>query len=349
MKTLRILSTVLLLIGCLAWTSVSLSASNEKNSADISLSQTRQSTSIERELPVGSTDLEWYDSGRGRQAPVRIYYPAAGKGPFPVVLFSHGLGRSREDCAYLGTHWAGRGYVSVFIEHIGSDQAVWRDQRQPMKHLKEAYENPATMRNRPLDMRFALDQLQRLKRGHDSLAVRMDLNRVGAAGYDLGAETALALAGQVLQNGMSFVEHRIRAVVAMSPTVPVGQVPIGIAYQGINVPCLYMTGSDDDGIVGQTKAYQRRWPFDNTFGADQYLTIFQGGDHMIYAGHIRQRETEKDARFQPLIRDASTLFWDAYLAEKPEAIAAIHGTGLNAILGRSATVEKKLIPAENSR
>ena len=237
----------------------------------------------------------------------------------------------------------------MFVEHAGSDEAVWRGKVQPKKHLKEAYDNPATMRNRPLDMRFALDQLERLKRDGDPLALRMDLARVGAAGCDLGAETVLALAGQVLSSGMIFSDHRISAVIAMSPPVPMGQVPLDIAYKDICVPCLYMTGSEDDGIVGTTKAYQRRIPFDNTSGADQYLAIFYGGDHLMYAGHLRQRETEKDARFQPYIRDATTLFWDAYLQEKPEAIVAMQGTGLNAILGSSASVEKKISTGDDSR
>ncbi len=321
---------------------VSSAATHEDNARDVPVKSPLKSAPIEREYSVASEDLQWFDVGRSRQVPVKIYYPSAGKGPFPVVLFSHGLGRSREDCAYLGTHWASRGYVSVYVEHVGSDEAVWRGKVQPIKHLKEAYENPATMRNRPLDMRFALDQLQRLKRDRDPLALRLDFARVGAAGYDLGAQTAMALAGQVMPGRMIEADRRIRAVIAMSPSVPLGQVPLDIAYQDIRVPCLYMTGSEDDGIIGATKAYQRRIPFDRTFGADQYLAVFFGGDHMIYAGHIRQRETEKDARFQPLIRDASTLFWDAYLQEKPQAIRALHGTGLNAILGPSASVEKKL-------
>lgn len=158
------------------------------------------------------------------------------------------------------------------------------------------------------------------------------------------------LAGQVLPKGLIAEDQRITAVIAMSPPVMPGQVPLEIAYGGIHVPCLYLTGSEDDGLIGATKAFQRRWPFDLTFGADQYLVTFFGGDHMIYAGHIvRQREAEKDARFQVLIRDASTLFWDAYLQEKPGAIAAIQGTGLNSLLGRNALVEKKVVPGATNR
>ncbi len=295
-----------------------------------------------REYLVKWEELQWFDAGRGRQVPVKIYYPGVGEGPFPVVLFSHGLGRSREDCAYLGAHWAGQGYVSIYVEHLGSDEAVWRGKMQRKKHLKEAYENPATMWNRPQDMRFALDRLEQLKSEGDPLAARLDFTRVGAAGYDLGAETVLALAGQVLSNGMIFADNRIRAVIAMSPPVIMGQVPLDVAYKDIHAPCLYITGSEDNGIIGTTKAYQRRIPYDNSFGADEYLAVFFGGDHLMYAGPLRPRDSGKDTQFQPYIRAACTLFWDAYLQGKPESIAALRGSGLNAILGSTASVEKKL-------
>ncbi|MGW8257667.1 MAG: alpha/beta hydrolase family protein [Thermoguttaceae bacterium] len=302
----------------------------------------RQNVSITREYAVASSYYRLFDAARLREVPVKIYYPAAGKGPFPVVLFSPGLGRSRDDCAYLGTHWAARGYVAVFLQHRGSDDAVWRGKLQPIKHLKAAYKNPATMRNRAQDMRFTLDQLERLQL-HGPLAMRLDLDRIGAAGCDLGAETALALAGQILPGGLITSDKRVKAVAAMSPPVPMQQMPWELVYEGIHVPCLFVTGSEDDGLIGATKAWQRRLPFDNTFGADQYLVTLLGADHMVYAGHIlRQREAEKDAYFQTQIRDATTLFWDAYLKEKPQAILSLQADGLSKVLGPNATVEKKL-------
>src|SRR5215469_14506023 len=52
--------------------------------------------------------------------PVRIYLPVNST-PAPVILFSHGLGGSRNGNTFLGQHWAGRGYVAVFLQHPGSD------------------------------------------------------------------------------------------------------------------------------------------------------------------------------------------------------------------------------------
>ena len=43
-----------------------------------------------------------------------------GKTPAPVVLFSHGLGGSREGSVYLGEHWAARGYVALAMDLSGN-------------------------------------------------------------------------------------------------------------------------------------------------------------------------------------------------------------------------------------
>ena len=46
-----------------------------------------------------------HDAQRNRDVPVRIFMPNA-KAPQPVVLFSHGLGGSREGNAFMGAHSA---------------------------------------------------------------------------------------------------------------------------------------------------------------------------------------------------------------------------------------------------
>ena len=50
-----------------------------------------------------STDLTVRDEARKRDVPLGVYSPAA-IDPAPVVLFSHGLGGSRENNSYLGKH-----------------------------------------------------------------------------------------------------------------------------------------------------------------------------------------------------------------------------------------------------
>jgi predicted dienelactone hydrolase len=73
---------------------------------------------------VETISFDWHDKARDRDVPVKLHYPKTGAGPFPVIIFSHGLGGSRDGYEYLGRHWASHGYVSVHLQHKGSDTAV---------------------------------------------------------------------------------------------------------------------------------------------------------------------------------------------------------------------------------
>ena len=53
-------------------------------------------------------DLTVHDAARDRNIPLLVYLPT-NTAPAPVVLFSHGLGGSRNGSAFLGEHWAARG------------------------------------------------------------------------------------------------------------------------------------------------------------------------------------------------------------------------------------------------
>jgi pimeloyl-ACP methyl ester carboxylesterase len=274
---------------------------------------------------------------------VKIYLPAAAPGPSPVIVFSHGLGRSCEDYAYLGLAWASRGFLTVFVQHPGSDESVWRGSLRPHQRLKQAYENKANLYQRPGDLRFVLDRLTELQRQGGSWAGRADMSRVGAAGNDWGAEAALALAGELMPDGGTALDPRIEAVLALSPTVEPGALSWEAAYGGIRVPCFYITGTDDNGRIGDTKASQRRIPFDFNDRAEQYLMILYGGDHMVYAGHRHgRREIAQDAVYQRLIRDGSLLFWEAYLKKDPSAVRRMAEGELKTIVGGQARLERKL-------
>ena len=131
----------------------------------------------------------------------------------------------------------------------------------------------------------------------------------------------------------------------MSAPVPGRRQDLDRAFGGIAVPCLHMTGTRDDSPIGETKAVDRRLPFDHITRADQYLVVFNGGDHMVFSGRPRTAapaKGAKDALFQALIRQATTAFWDAYLLGEPRARTWLLEGGLLSLLGTDGALEIKV-------
>jgi len=291
---------------------------------------------------------EWVDLTRNRDVPVKIYYPKTGDGPFPVILFSHGLGGSREGYAYLGNHWASHGYVSVHVTHKGSDTEVLKaNPRDLMEAMRAAALDPRNAVNRALDVRFAIDQMVKLSRDDSPLKGRLDLDHVGLAGHSFGAWTTLAVVGQgsaaLERTAFKLADPRVKAAIAMSaPVSPVAKRQLDTAFAAIKVPCLHMTGTLDTTPITETPAEDRRIPYDHITGAEQYLVTFEGGDHMVFAGVRRvMGGGRKDAVFHDLIRESSTAFWDAYLRNDAKAKSWLADGGFEAVLGKDGKFEKK--------
>lgn len=299
-------------------------------------------------VSVATISLEWRDAARDRMMPVKIYYPQAGNGPFPVIIFSHGLGGTREGYAYLGRHWAGHGYVAVHLQHAGSDDAAWRGQLRPLQSMREAAAQVQNAVDRPLDVRFALDQVLRLNGEAGVFQGRLDTNRLGVAGHSFGAYTTLAVAGQLVGPARrTLADDRVKAAIAMSAPVP--RRNAAAAYSQIRIPVLHMTGTEDNSPIGDTTARERRIPFDHVAGNDQYLLTFTGGDHMVFSGRNGWRgDRSHDAVFQELICRSSTAFWDAYLKGDAKAKAWLAEGGFENVLGREGLWEKKLSPQAQS-
>ena len=274
---------------------------------------------------VETARCEWHDSKRDRDVPAKLYFPKTAAGPLPVVIFSHGLGGSRDGYQYLGQHWAGCGYVSVHLQHLGSDDAVWKNAGagEGMKAMTKATLDIRNALNRPLDVTFAIDQLTALNADPASpLKGRLDLDGIAVAGHSFGGYTAMAIAGQALGPTAStrLADPRVKCAIEMS--APVARPAIrDQSYGTITMPVLHMTGTLDDSPIGDTKAAERRILFDLMNHADTALIIFQGGDHMIFSGRAREIEdhAKQDAEFQRLICAGTTGFLDGFLKGDPAA------------------------------
>lgn len=154
-----------------------------------------------------------------RNAPAR-------KGRFPLVIFSHGNGGSRNQntfwCDYLASH----GYVVVSPDHTGNARWTIIDGK-PVAFQGNERNNSA--KDRPIDVSFLLDQMIKWDKGVDKrFAGRIDTDRVAVTGMSFGSFTAHWASDQ---------DPRFKAVIAMSGAPA--------SHTNLTVPSLRMLGTED--------------------------------------------------------------------------------------------------------
>lgn len=273
---------------------------------------------ISQTSAVSIARFTWHDAKRERDVPVKIYSPSTNLARFPVIIFSHGLGGTRDTYEYLGRYWASHGYFVVHLQHLGSDDAVWRDAGLfgGMSAMRKAVADPRNAINRPKDVSFVIDELERLNREKSPYQQQLDLDRIGVGGHSFGAYTALAVAGQIFTPGANpnsaLADARVKAVIPMSAPVPANKRRLDESYANVRIPCFHMTGTKDTSPIGDTRPEERRLPFDHCRNSDQFLLTFKNGDHMIFSGR-GSRPSRQERKFQELICESSTAFWNAYL------------------------------------
>lgn len=148
---------------------------------------------------------------------------APSRQPYPVIVFSHGLGSVPEMNIFLVEELASQGYVVIGINHTySSATSVFPDGRvaRYRSDLLNADMSPdeysrAAQRLVDVwaaDMRFVLDQVEQLNRDDPQalFTSRLDLSRIGGAGYSFGGSTVAQA---------SYLDPRIQAGVMIDSPV----------------------------------------------------------------------------------------------------------------------------------
>jgi predicted dienelactone hydrolase len=283
---------------------------------------------------VGFLDLTVHDAARSRDVPIRVFLPAA-KSPQPVVLFSHGLGGSREGSAYLAEHWAGRGYVTVYLQHPGSDAAVWQDVKPARRTA--AMRRAASADNlmlRVKDVSVVLDQLAAWNgSGGHALAGRLDLSRVGMSGHSFGAVTTQALSGELdARGGASLTDARIKAAIAFSPSAP-RRGNAARAFGSVRIPWLLMTGTKDTAAIGGADVTSRLAVFPALPPGGKYELVLFNAEHSAFTDRALPGDREaRNPNHHRVILAFSTAFWDAWLRGDAAAKVWLDGEAPRSLL-----------------
>ena len=293
---------------------------------------------------AGVEDDTWTDAARKRDVPVRVRWPQADQdnAALPVVLFSHGLGGTRDGGTVWGQAWAAAGFVVVHIQHPGSDLAAVRSTASSFsdKAGLRAAAGAAQLLARLQDVVFVLSQIGLRHAARQGRWASARPGAVGMSGHSFGAHTTLGLAGQRYPGFEGISEPRLASFIAFSPTVPaVGDAQH--AFDRLSRPVLTLTGTRDQDVLGNGATPDRRIAvFAALPAGGKAQLVLQDADHMTFGGQtgraaeIVPRESvtrDQQARDHALVASITSDWWRATLLDDAAARARlIEPVGLRA-------------------
>jgi predicted dienelactone hydrolase len=284
---------------------------------------------------VGSVDdVVLRDSTRNKDLHFKILYPES-QGSFPVIIFSHGYGGSKDAYSFLTRYWAEHGYVTLQPNHADAHELrrFWLGGRRLRKGMEKTLNDPAAWDDRVRDLTFLMDTLSDLERRTPQLAGKLDTQCVGVGGHSFGAFTTMLVAGVTVDvpNGprdKSYADPRPRAFLALSPQGRGSRGLTAHAWEGAARPLMVMTGSRDRGAEGEGPAW-RQDPFRLSPPGNKYLVFVDGASHLTFAGlPIPLGESRK---MIAAIQTASLAFWDAYLKHSAQGKAWLASGALHQV------------------
>lgn len=246
---------------------------------------------------------------RGRLFPVDLYLPEirSRTAPAPVVVISHGLGGDRNTFTYLAQQLASYGFAVLVPEHPGSNA---KQLEALINGTASEVAEPTEFVNRPLDITYLLNEMERRVTSDSNLQGRLNLQQVGVVGQSFGGYTALALGGapinpQQLQaecrdlaNTLNISlllqcratllgtvpanlsDPRIKAVLAINPINSAVFGPASLSQ--ITVPIMIVSGSADTAAPALPEQIQ---PFTWLTTPNKYLVLMERGTHFsTFAG-----------------------------------------------------------------
>lgn len=238
---------------------VATACSSDGDGATRAAAPTTTTTASPVDLATETVEETFTDGERGRTLRTLIRYPATG-GPYPLVVFSHGLTAHPETYTAITTEIAEHGYVVAAPEFPNTSGVA----DNPQGNLLD-------VNNQPGDVSFVIDEVLRLADESDGpLAGLVDPERIGAAGHSLGAITTLLVGFHTC-----CTDDRIDGAVALAGGALFGTGDGGY-FEGAARPLLMLHG-DEDGLVLFSLG---RMAF-NRAAPPKYFVTLVGGEHTL--------------------------------------------------------------------
>lgn len=281
-----------------------------------------------------------------RPVKIKVYYPVGhDDGPFPVIIWSHGLGGSVDGAAFLARFLCSHGYIIVNVQHHGTDSSLWEGKEgHPWDIIRDTHISRDVTFNRFNDIPFLLSQLPDWMAAHDE--VQADLSIMGMSGHSFGALTTQVIAGMTFPNQQeeltSFKSDAFKAGILYSPgsVEHLGDFDSKDVYPSIDLPLFHMTGTDDGSPISDRDYTMRLAVYEHSDTPDKHLLVLKDGDHMVFNGSRGKLgvNPNKD-KHEGIIKIAALAYWDMMLKNDNETREWLTAGGFTGWLGEEGTFE----------
>ncbi len=260
-------------------------------------------------------DAVLHDSQRDKDVTMAVEYPSRG-GPYPVIIFSHAYGSSKDAYTPLTEYWVGHGYICIRPSHADAgvirvpllprpeparergrnrtrsrgNATVRTEPPRPAPETLWQGQTTADWANRARDISFIIDSIGDLEQKYPELAGKIDRTKIGVGGDNYGAFTAMLVAGMTsfkTTPPLHPADSRVRAALAMSPqgvSDVLGLTPD--SWRDVKIPMMFMTGSLDRGLGENGDPKWRHDAFADSPAGDKYFISFTGASQKTFAGGV---------------------------------------------------------------
>lgn len=208
----------------------------------------------------------------------------------PLVIYLPGLGEPAEAGLAWRRAWAEAGYavVSVQPDRLGKSLLPTEpDRLGDFNSIARAQYVPEALSRRLTMVGDALDELRRRSREpQDTVLAHVDFSRVAVVGFDLGAQTAMAVAGEMFDSASAFKGlEGVRCVIAFSPYAAFSGPGFEQRFGAVHMPVLSVTSEDDADPYGVISTPEiRRAPFQYMPPDNKYLLTLYNVPHSLIGG-----------------------------------------------------------------
>lgn len=223
-----------------------------------------------------------------RNFDVALTVPAK-PGLAPLVIYLPALGESRSAGEAWRTAWARSGYAVLSVQPLAEDARAWSSAAARSGDFvalaRDRYAAKA-MAARFDALTEVLAEVARRRQWQEAPFDRIDASHVAIAGFDLGAYTAMAVAGEKVGGSvMPKLPLPIVAVIALSPYADFSGAAFDVRYTDIIGPVLCITGDDDADALGLvTSPSVRKAPFQYMPAGDKFLLTMADIRHATLSG-----------------------------------------------------------------